>query len=268
MQINKIRNTFRSLPFFGLILPALALLFLVSGCGTTSKPGPESRESQPEETIVRLGYTVQAGAFNDVENAARLAAVLSRKGLGAYYFRHESGLYKVRFGNFATLAKAQEKAESLLRSGVISDYYLVRPESYAVARLGREGTAFLREQLISTASSFIGIPYKWGGQSIEEGFDCSGLVMAVYQLNGLSLPRTSWKQYRTGREVEEEDLQKGDLVFFATNGGSQVSHVGIYTGNNTFIHAPKRGKPIQTATLDNAYFRKRYLGARSYLGGS
>ncbi|MFH1216658.1 MAG: NlpC/P60 family protein [Pseudomonadota bacterium] len=267
MQINKIRSANRVSQFTLLLLLGLQLFF--TGCSTKSAPpGIEALDPHGSEKIGRLGYTIQVGAFGDVENAAGLSNVLNRKGLSAYYFRHESGLYKVRFGDFLSLDQARDKAESLLQAGVIADYYIVRPESYAIARLGWNGDAYVREKLISTASNFVGIPYKWGGESMEEGFDCSGLVMAVYQLNGLNLPRTSRKQYRTGKAVRAHELKKGDLVFFATNGGRRVSHVGIYTGNNTFIHAPKKGKPIQTASLDNDYFKKRYLGGRTYLGDS
>ncbi|MFZ5758094.1 MAG: C40 family peptidase [Thermodesulfobacteriota bacterium] len=256
------------------ILPSLFVLLLamqmLSGCGSKSappSPGPDLKP--PTVTLARLGHTIQAGAFAEVSNAARLAAVLTRKGVDAFYFRDpSSALYKVRFGNFATLAQAEEYAQALLQKGVITDYHLVRPEEQNAARPGPEAVAFLRDQLTQTAANFLGIPYQWGGQSAEEGFDCSGLAMAVYQLNGLSLPRTSWSQYRSGRKVAVHELKKGDLVFFATNGGKKVSHVGIYTGNRTFIHAPQSGKAIQTASLDNSYFRKRFLGGRTYLGDS
>ncbi len=256
------------------ILPSLFVLLLamqmLSGCGSKSappSPGPDLEP--PVVTLARLGYTIQAGAFAEVGNAARLAAILTRKGIDAFYFRDpSSALYKVRFGNFATLALAEEHAQALLQKGVITDYHLVRPEEQNAGRPGREAVAFLRDQLTQTAATFLGIPYQWGGQSAEEGFDCSGLAMAVYQLNGLSLPRTSWSQYRSGREVAVHELKKGDLVFFATTGGKKVSHVGIYTGNRTFIHAPQPGKAIQTASLDNSYFRKRFLGGRTYLGDS
>jgi cell wall-associated NlpC family hydrolase len=89
--------------------------------------------------------------------------------------------------------------------------------------------------------------------------------MTVYQLNGLDLPRTSRQQWNTGTPVSRRHLSKGDLVFFATNGGRRVSHVGLYAGDNQFIHAPRRGQRIQTASLANSYYKKRYLGARRYL---
>jgi len=118
---------------------------------------------------------------------------------------------------------------------------------------------------VETAEGFIGLPYQWGGASAEEGFDCSGLTMAVYQLNGLSLPRSSQDQYTMGAPVERAGLAKGDLVFFATKGREKVSHVGVYVGDNRFIHAPGKGKSIRVDSLSDRYFTTRYVGARKYL---
>ena len=116
-----------------------------------------------------------------------------------------------------------------------------------------------------TAERFVGVPYRWGGETSVDGFDCSGLTMVVYQLNGLNLPRTSGDQWLAGRPVEGRELAEGDLVFFATRGAGRVSHVGIYIGGENFLHAPRRGSQIQIASLSNDYYRVRYLGARSYL---
>ena len=126
------------------------------------------------------------------------------------------------------------------------------------------GETQLRNEIIRTAERFIGVPYKWGGESTVSGFDCSGLTMVVYQLNGLDLPRTSSEQWTAGRSVGEKEPLKGDLVFFATHGGAEVSHVGIYLGGDAFLHAPRRGNAIQVASLSGDYYRARYLGARSY----
>jgi cell wall-associated NlpC family hydrolase len=118
---------------------------------------------------------------------------------------------------------------------------------------------------VTTARGFLGIPYAWGGASPSEGFDCSGLTMTVYRINGLILPHSSRTQYKTGTPVSKGRLQKGDLVFFATKRGRRVSHVGIYTGNNQFIHAPGNNKRVRTESLSNSYFRENYVGARTYL---
>jgi len=267
MQISKHYALHRAFlwPFFLLLL---VQLLLTSGCSTLS-PTPVNTSLAPQSSgSFRLGYTIQAGAFTDVEHAARLSRTLEKQGLNAYYFRHDSGLYKVRFGNYPSLREATSQAETYLRAGLITDYYLVRPDSYALAKKNELGEDYLRGQLLDTAEEFVGIRYKWGGASQEDGFDCSGLTMAVYQLNGLDLPRTSKSQFYTGRPVAKDELKKGDLVFFATRGGKRITHVGIYAGNNTFIHAPRKGKQIETSSLSSSYFASRFIGARTYLGDS
>ncbi|MFZ5565019.1 MAG: C40 family peptidase, partial [Thermodesulfobacteriota bacterium] len=125
------------------------------------------------------------------------------------------------------------------------------------------GEGYLREEIIKTARSFIGLPYLWGGTSADTGFDCSGLAMAVYRLNGLDLPRSSAEQYEKGEPVSRGDLEKGDLVFFSA--GGKINHVGIYVGEGRFIHAPGRGKTVRYDSLDLSYFRNGFRGARSYM---
>jgi hypothetical protein len=235
-------------------------------CGGKAPVPYDSRPVYPQKTIARLGYSIQVGAFANLDNAVRLSKALEQSGLDAYYFVHKTGLYKVRFGNFPTKKAAREKAEAVRATGIIDAYYLVSPEDYAVARQKkRGGRHYLRNEIVGTAKKFIGVPYRWGGSSRREGFDCSGLTMVVYQLNGLNLPRSSREQYRVGTPIEKSQLSQGDLVFFATSGGRRVSHVGIYVGNDRFIHAPRRGKKIRTEHLTKKYFRNRYVGARTYL---
>jgi cell wall-associated NlpC family hydrolase len=88
--------------------------------------------------------------------------------------------------------------------------------------------------------------------------------MTVYQLNGLDLPRSS-RAVRRWTAVSMDQLQEGDLVFFATSGNGNVSHVGIYVGSGVFIHAPGKGKAIGRESLARDYYRKRFLGGRTYL---
>ncbi len=245
----------------------LIILFLVSGCAgrieVTDRPEPVPI---PEKTeIERVGYTIQIGAFSNLENAVRLTEVLDDQGLDAYYFRHESSLYKVRFGDFTTKEEALREAGGLASNAIIEGYYIVSPEDYALAKEGKDNPLNLRRDIVATAESFLGLPYRWGGSSPDKGFDCSGLAMAVYRLNGLRLPRSSRSQYRAGRPIDRGELEEGDLVFFATSGGRRVSHVGIYMGDDRFIHAPGRGKRIKTGSLSNGYFRVRYVGAKRYI---
>ena len=171
----------------------------------------------------------------------------------------------MRIGNFSSREEAVERAEGLKSARIIEEYFIIAPGDYAAARTEGAGAGQLRREITRTAERFIGLPYKWGGESTVSGFDCSGLTMVVYQLNGLELPRTSVDQWAAGRPVDERDLSQGDLLFFATRGGNKVSHVGIYLGGDTFLHAPGRGNTIQVASLSSDYYRSRYLGARSYL---
>jgi hypothetical protein len=238
------------------LLSCLTLLF---GCATLESPPPVPEEpDRATATIGAVGYTIQVGAFSVQDNAVRYTDALQRKGLNAYHFIDASGFYKVRFGNYPSRQAALQDAETLQTGGLIEDYYIVRPERPILEE-------DLRKQILLTARSFLGIPYKWGGVSAEDGFDCSGLTMTVYQLNGLDLPRTSRQQWQIGTPVPRRELSKGDLVFFATAGGGRVSHVGIYVGSGRFIHAPGRGKKIRYASLSKPYYQHRFLGGRRYL---
>jgi gamma-D-glutamyl-L-lysine dipeptidyl-peptidase len=230
-------------------------------------PPPAAAAVKETTTLAHLGFTVQVGAFAVPENAQRLAESLSAAGLDAFYFPAEAGLYKVRFGNFASHDSAAREAERLKAQGTIDAYFIVGPADYAAARPGppllRAGD--LRERLAATAESFIGVDYAWGGTSVESGFDCSGLVRAVYQLNGLAMPRLVGEQYAAGTPVEDGQPRKGDLVFFSASPGGARTHVGIYLGDGTFIHAPGSGKKVRRESLASAYYRAHYAGSRAYL---
>ena len=241
-----------------------ACLLLAVGCGGPAiRPDTSSAVKRPY--LPRMGFSIQVGAFSNIDNAVRLTESLQQRGINAYHFLHSSGLYKVRCANYETRAAARARAEDLKHKGIIETYYIVNPQDAAAAKGQRGGNGELRKALITTANRYVGVPYRWGGESPRTGFDCSGLTMVVYQINGLDLPRSSRQQWKAGISIHRHQLQKGDLVFFATRGGRKVSHVGIYTGGDKFLHAPGRGRRIQTSSLSSKYYRARYVGARSYL---
>lgn len=262
---------------------AICLFLLVGGCappdyhprsralpsaGSTPAADPiflGRTEMTAAQGLSSMGYSIQVGAFASQENAVRLESRLRTDGIDAYHFQHDSGLYKVRFGNHADFHAARREAEKLQAAGRIEDFFIVRPADYAAARIRQVGHGDLRAELVATARRFIGIPYRWGGASVEEGFDCSGLTMVSYRLNGLDLPRVSRSQFRIGREVPKSHLRPGDLVFFATAGGRRVNHVGMYIGNGQFIHAPRTGAKVRVEKLSNTFFARAYIGGRSYL---
>ena len=118
--------------------------------------------------------------------------------------------------------------------------------------------------MVVSAMNFIGVPYRRGGNSAETGFDCSGFTRKVFETSlGLMLPRRADEQAAAPGliKVKRDDLMPGDLVFFNTMRRT-FSHVGIYIGDNRFIHAPSHGKDVRTDDLSFAYWAKRFTGAR------
>lgn len=107
------------------------------------------------------------------------------------------------------------------------------------------------------AIGLVGVPYRWGGNTPQGGFDCSGLVVYVARrAQGLQLPRTVTEMSRVGQEIPVEDRLPGDLVFFNTS-GHPFSHVGIYVGQNRFVHAPNEGGTVRIDSLISAYWGPR-----------
>lgn len=248
--------------------------------------------------ISRLGYAIQMGAFADVKNAERFTARLQAKGLDAFYYRKDSGVYAVRFGDFPSKVTARAAAGKLVADRLIDTYYIAPPNEVVFSRPREAGIQKPPPEEIRTpheplrpvvpkeppvkpqtktakrdrdmgaiaartAERFVGIPYRWGGENVVDGMDCSGFVRAVYNLCGLSIPRTSRDQYKAGESVAKDDLQDGDLVFFGSSEDT-INHVGIYVGNGRFVHAPRRGEEIRVASVDESYFEKRFVGGRRY----
>jgi hypothetical protein len=119
-----------------------------------------------------------------------------------------------------------------------------------------------RKQIINTATQYIGTPYRHGGTT-PSGFDCSGYVFFVYNKNGIQIPRSTAQQYTKGQKIPYRMAQPGDLLFFRIN-MNEISHVGIFVGNDTFVHAPSSGKHVRYDSIKNPYWQKRFYGAVSY----
>lgn len=132
----------------------------------------------------------------------------------------------------------------------------------------REGSSLMSRATLSLqtavddAMGLIGVSYKRGGTSPETGFDCSGFVGHVFREGmGLILPRTSREISKEGEAIKKSELQPGDLVFFNTMRRT-FSHVGIYLGEGQFIHSPRSGGKVRIESMREAYWAKRYEGAR------
>lgn len=272
-------------------LPMLLILLLLCNCARTVHAAKSTG-------ITRLGHAIQMGAFADVKNAERFTARLQAKGIDAFYFRKDNGVYAVRFGDFPSWEMARAAAKKLVAERLIDSYYIASPNEIVFNR--PKGPGWQKPQpdeirnpsaplqpvvpkelsekpapkplkvnkdmgsiAARTAERFVGIPYRWGGDNVVEGMDCSGFVRAVYNLCGLSIPRTSRDQFKAGDLVTKDDLRDGDLVFFGSS-ADNINHVGIYVGDGKFVHAPRRGEEIRITAVTESYFEKRFVGARRY----
>lgn len=127
---------------------------------------------------------------------------------------------------------------------------------------GSIGSVLADSPLNENIDDLLGIKYKYGGTT-EKGFDCSGFTGYVFDQLGVKLPRSSTSQAQIGTKVAKKDLRKGDLIFFNTN-GKNISHVGIYIGNDKMAHSSSsRGTSI--SNINDSYFGKRYVTARRIL---
>lgn len=125
-------------------------------------------------------------------------------------------------------------------------------------------TAGRGQQAVDLAKTFMGVPYVWGGEG-PKGFDCSGLVKYVYGKLGVDLPHYTVTQAQKGTPVDRGDLQPGDVIFFCKNKETGfLHHVGIYVGDNSFIHAPQTGDVVKVSKLEG-YYDRVYACARRYL---
>ncbi|MEX3896131.1 C40 family peptidase [Paraburkholderia sp. BR10954] len=130
------------------------------------------------------------------------------------------------------------------------------------ARSFLSGMAGKAGDVVVGALNMIGVRYRWGGNTPDSGLDCSGFVRYVFQDTlGLALPRRAEEMSRMGEKVRVSDLKPGDLVFFNTMRRT-FSHVGIYIGDNKFVHSPSTGSTIRVDDMDDGYWEKRFTGAR------
>jgi cell wall-associated NlpC family hydrolase len=122
------------------------------------------------------------------------------------------------------------------------------------------------KKVVGRAHQLIGAPYRWGGTSVSQGFDCSGLLVYLFRSEaGVHLPRTTASMLQSkARTIARNDLKSGDAVFFKHNGGARIKHVGLYIGNGRFIHAPRTGKTIRIDSLSNRYWASSYLTAKRF----
>ena len=235
------------------ILPAIAFLFVLSSCSTfkplnfTSNRQVASVTAPISQTkfIDDITVTPQATADKTEVKPEPQVSLNTTRGVNII----ETPAEKEETNEIAQIL-ASRKAEVETASSVQLKYAVL---------LNTEVESLPAKTLLESVDEWYGVRYRTGGNT-KSGVDCSGFTVAVYaSVYGIMLPRVSREQYRTSRKISTTELQEGDLVFFNTNGNG-VSHVGVYLGNNKFIHASvSRG--VMVNDLFEPYYLKRYYGA-------
>lgn len=209
--------------------------------------------------MVKRGWSGSAGSRNVASNGNRPSQVARRgPGNSVGIERGEEQRQQLRRETARRTGTDSAQQSRSERSARRSSPSSIIDDSRPVQRVASNSAP--PSGLLGTARTYLGTRYRWGGTSRSTGVDCSGFTSSVFKKNGVSIPRTSREQATVGKAVSKSSLQKGDLVFFRTR-GSRISHVGIYVGNNKFIHASSGRGRVRTDSLDG-YYARRYAGAR------
>jgi cell wall-associated NlpC family hydrolase len=163
----------------------------------------------------------------------------------------------------AKLARASQG--KLVNRNNVRQHLVAKPAPKVALKKAKFG---VNSRVVARARELIGVPYRMGGTSVASGFDCSGLLVYLFRTEaGMKLPRTTGEMIDSGSQrVHRDELKPGDAVFFNRNGRGNISHVGLYIGNNQFIHAPSSGGRIRQDSLDNRYWERSFTTARRFNG--
>lgn len=229
-----------------------------------STNGSQPNETNPQDNTEETSSETKAYVNVDSVNVRREASTSSEivtsvtKNTEVIIVKEENNWCQVRIGD----------TEGYIAKQYLSDTRIneVTSRSGDFERTKREEKAEVEnkaEQVVSYAKNYLGSPYVSGGVD-PSGFDCSGYTYYVYKNFGYTLPRTAASQANQGVLVEKTNLQIGDLVFFS-QGSKKIGHVGIYIGNNSFIHAVNPQKGVAVTELSDSYYTRNYVTARRIL---
>ena len=211
------------------------------------KPAPKA-EPEEDEDEVAAEPTRETVTEEELEYLAEMATKKSGRPRAAKVNLSHVNTVVSSDGRVTVVPSAKPKMAAL-------------PKEHRKALASRQGRRI--HALLKSCRSYLGVPYVWGGES-PGGFDCSGYVQYVFAKNGVRLPRTADIQFNVGERVKRGQERPGDLVFFETYAPG-ASHVGVYLGNDYFIHASSAQGAISISSLREEFFSERYLGARRNL---
>jgi len=242
--------------------------------------------------VLFASYSLSLGIYPQKE-AESLHRQLTLHGYPAYLLYGEN--CEVRTGGYATMEEAEQALEKIKSEEKVAGK-VVEEEEWDQSQFNwnndeEEGKEVNQDtaqeyadpraqKIVTLGLDLFGHPYKYGGTKIGKGIDCSFFVQTIFKGLGISLPRTSGEQFRMGSPVEKPELKVGDLLFFqktyqirrkkkssrkAPRTITRINHVGIYIGNGEFIHATLNAKRVTISRLEDAYYVKRFAGARRVL---
>ncbi len=228
--------------------------------GTPSISHPKKLSA---ETVKRpLG---EMDSYYDVRKGDSLFSISRKVGLPIEEIKKMNNLHTsaLKIGQILLLPKGESRLDD--REDVQEDGEEIsdssqregdKGEPVVSTPLGKWNNSEERSLLVRVVKTFLGVPYKLGGETFK-GIDCSAFVKKIYEIFRIQLPRTTREQFTIGRKVEKNQLEEGDLVFFKERGNR--AHVGIYVGDNQFVHASSYSREVKIDHLDTPYYSKRFL---------
>ena len=236
------------------------LLVSASGYPKTKTSTPPSKKSAGTETQSGEIYVVRKGdsLFKIArENQTTTKALKTANGLKGSKIKVGQKL-TIPGSPVATAAKEPARTGPAQNEKIVAQY-ISQLQSQTEESETEEQP--LRIRLVEAGFKMLGVRYRRSGGSEKTGFDCSGLVKNLFSQFNIDLPRSSREQYQQGEEVDRDKLEVGDLVFFSS-GGTRPTHVGIYVGDDKFLHAAVKAKRVIVSDLNKFWYTMRYLGAR------
>lgn len=234
---------------------------------TTDRPSEVSEKPASASDDSDSSVVLQ-NKYHTVRKKDTVAKVAKRYGLSVTELKELNNISgnKLKTGRKLIVGKSPIADDNLPKSPSQSGRVNVSEKIAEVKELSQSdelSSLSVNERIILFAKKMLDLPYKFGGNGIF-GLDCSSFVQKVYSFAGHTLPRSAREQYTVGEAIDKDELHTGDLLFFRTY-ASFPSHVGIYIGNNLFIHASSRSKKIMIENLDAPYYVKRFIGAKRML---
>lgn len=223
-----------------------------------------AENSSPENTVPQQAVKAEPKTYK-VKKGDTLLRIAKKFSVSVKELKTLNNLKSSRLKRGQVLLLEQQPAEIEADTSVHQDSTLTKNTKDAekikeIINAPEPQRSKLKEFLVFVAQQTLGIPYRFGSNTFKRT-DCSGYVQNVFSLLGINLPRSAREQFHIGEAVDKKDLSMGDLVFFKTY-ASFPSHVGIYLGNNLFIHASTFGRKVTIDSLTMPYFVKRFIGAK------